>query len=278
MNTHTPTPPTSHTQSMTRRLRRHPAFEVVLQIQDDAFIRPPREAQRNWLLNRALDEFAADLTHLDAAAKRFIPGTDRVDFADRTQARLADQDIMEDWQIPVMQAMARIVAETHGDVLEVGFGRGLSADFIQAEGVRSHTIVECNDAVVERYHAWAQQLPDRDLRLIHGTWQDTTDRFGRYDGIFFHTYPLNEEEYVAHVARSVTFAEHFFPTAAAHLRPGGIFTYLTNEVDSLSRAHQRLLFRYFTAFTLEVVGALDIPDDSQDALWGDSMVVIKAVK
>lgn len=263
---------------MTRRLRRRPEFEVVLQIRDETFIRPPREAQRNWLLNRAIDEFVDDLTHLDTVSKRFVPGTDQVRFADRTQAQLADQDIMEDWQIPVMKAMARMVTETHGDVLEVGFGRGLSADFIQAEGVRSHTIVECNDAVVEHYHAWAQQYPNRDLRLIHGTWQETTDQLDRYDGIFFHTYPLNEEEYIEHVARSVTFAEHFFPTAAAHLRPGGIFTYLTNEIDSLSRAHQRLVFRYFTSFTLEVVDSLDLPEDSRDALWGDSMVVIKAVK
>ncbi len=38
---------------------------------------------------------------------------------------------MEDWQTPLMQAMARHVTETHGDVLEIGFGRGVSAEFIQ---------------------------------------------------------------------------------------------------------------------------------------------------
>lgn len=263
---------------MTRRLRRTPQLDVVLQIRDEGFIRPPREAQRNWLLNRALDEFVGDLEHAHAAARHFVRGTDGVDVADRTQAELDDQSIMEDWQIPVMRAMARVVAEQHGDVLEIGFGRGVSAGFIQAEGVRSHTIVECNDAVVARYHDWAARYPGRTLHLVHARWQDATDRLGQYDGVFFHTYPLDEDEYVAHVARSVTFAAHFFPTAAAHLRPGGVFTYLTNEADSLSRAHQRLLFEHFASFTLERVASLDVPDDSRDALWGDAMVVVKAVK
>ena len=52
---------------------------------------------------------------------------------------------MEDWQTPLMKAMARHVTESHGDVLEVGFGRGVSAELIQRLGVASHTIVEPND-------------------------------------------------------------------------------------------------------------------------------------
>jgi guanidinoacetate N-methyltransferase len=263
---------------MTRRFRRLKAFEVVLQVHDDGFIRPPREAQRNWLLNRALDEFVDDLQHLHEAAQHFVPGSGQAALPDRTQARLEDRDIMEDWQIPVMRAMAQVVTETHGDVLEIGFGRGLSSTYIQEHGVRSHTIVECNDSVVERFHQWKQHYPDRVINLIRGRWQDVQDQFGSYDGIFFHTYPLNEEEYAEHVVKSVTFAEHFFPTAAAHLRGGGLFTYLTNEMDSFSRAHQRLVFRFFTSFTLRVVGPLQLPDDSRDDLWADSMVVIKAVR
>lgn len=263
---------------MTRRLRRLKDFEVALQITSDDFIRPPREAQRNWLLNRALNELVDDLQHLDEVSRRFVAGREQARLADRTQAVLRDEEIMEDWQIPVMRAMAEIVSEAHGDVLEVGFGRGVSATFIQQADVRSHTLVECNDDVVQRFHRWREDYPDRDIRLIHGRWQDTTDQLESYDGIFFHTYPLNEEEYVEQVVRSVTFAEHFFPVAAAHLRPGGIFTYLTNEMDSLSRAHQRLVFGYFREFTLRRVAPLELPKESRDDLWGDSMVVIRAVK
>ena len=263
---------------MTRRLRRVDDFEVELRITDDDFIRPPRDAQRNWLLNRSLDELVVELRHLDAVARRLVPGREHAPLTDRTRADVRDHDIMEDWQIPVMRAMAEAVTTTHGDVLEIGFGRGASATFIQQAGVRSHTVVECNDHVVARFHAWRARHPEADIRLVHGRWQDTIDELRDYDGIFFHTYPLTEEEYVEHVVRSVTFAQHFFPTAAHHLREGGSFTYLTNEAESLSRAHQRLLLAHFQTFTVSVVADLDLPPDSGDDLWADSMVIVRAVK
>lgn len=263
---------------MTRRLKRSKDFEIVLQVKNDDFIRPPRDAQRNWLLNRAITEFADDLMGLDELAKRFVAGSESVDVRDHSQARLTDQEIMEDWQIPVMKEMAAIATASHGDVLEVGFGRGVSSQFIQDNGVKSHTIVECNDHIFEDLNKWKTRYPDRDIRPVRGMWQDVVGQLGMFDGIFFHTYPLNEEEHQEYVVKSKTFAEHFFPTAAAHLRDGGIFTYLTNEIDSFSRGHQRLVFKYFSSFWLKVVGPLDIPEQCIDTLWADSMVVIRAVK
>lgn len=264
---------------MTRKLRRTPDFDVVLQIKNDDFIHPPRASQRNWLLNRALAEIVDDVNHLDSLARTFVPGVESgLHLHDRYELVLDDDDIMEDWQVPIMKAMAEVAAETHGDVLEIGFGRGISATFIQELGVRSHTIIECNDSVVERYQTWKNQYPEQNIRLLHARWQDATDRLEQYDGIFFHTYPMNEAEYLDQAVNSVTFAEHFFPTAGTHLKPGGVFTYLTNEIDSLSRAHQRLLWQYFDSFTLRLVESLDLPEDVTDTWWANSMVVIKAIK
>jgi len=263
---------------MTRKIKRTENFDIALQIKSDEFINPPREAQRNWLLNRAIAEFQDDLTALDGLAKRFVPGRDEYDTRDHGQEMLKDQEIMEDWQIPVMKAMADIVTEAHGDVLEVGFGRGVSSDYIQERGVKSHTIIECNDDILNNLNEWKAERPDSDIRPVHGMWQDVGDQLEAYDGIFFHTYPLNEDEHEDYVVKSTTFAEHFFPTAAKHLRKGGIFTYLTNEIDSFSRPHQRLVFKYFESFTLKVVDKLELPEFCLDTLWADSMVVIKAVK
>ena len=263
---------------MTRQVRRHDDFELALDILNPEFIRPPRDAQRRWLLNRAMTEFMWDLDHLHVLASQMVPGTEGTLARDRTNSTLSDTEIMEDWQIPVMEAMARIAGRSGGDVLEVGFGRGVSADMIQRHRVRSHTVVECNDSVVDRFITWREAHADRDLRLIHGRWQDTVGQLGMYDSIFFHTYPLNEDEMLEYVARSVTFAEHFFATAASHLREGGVFTYLTNEIDSLSRAHQRLLFRHFRKVEIEVVGPLEITPESRDDLWGSSMVVVAAIR
>ena len=252
-------------------------MEVSLLIKDDSYIRPPREAQRNALLNKALQEFTDDLNALNKIADSFVPGDLQKYMDDRTQINLTDEEIMEDWQIPIMQSMAEVVAESHGDILEIGFGRGVASDMIQAQNVKSHTIIECNDSVIERFNVWKNKYPGKDIRAVHGLWQDTIGGLGFFDGLFFHTYPLNEDEYMEYINGSVTFAEHFFPTASAHLRTGGVFTYLTNEIDSLSRAHQRLIFKYFSSFSLKII-PLKMPANVKDTWWANSMAVIKAVK
>ena len=99
----------------------------------------------------------------------------------------------------------------------------------------------------------------------------------RYDGIFFHAFPLNEQEFIDTVVNSITFAEHFFPVAAELLRPGGSFAYLTTEIDSLSRRHQRALLKFFSSLTVSVEKCSP-PADTRDTWWADSMVILKAVK
>lgn len=262
---------------MTRKLVRTRDFEIALEVRDDDFIRPPRESQRSWLLNRALRELADDLRALHALAPRFVPGAPRELPEDLATAELADEDIMEDWQRPLMDAMAEIAARSHGDVLEVGFGRGVSASRIQEHGVRSHTLIECNPGIVERCHRWQRGYPDRDIRVVPGRWQDAIGELGEFDAIFFHTYALDTDEAIRLLSESVTFAEHFFDAAHRHLRPGGTFTYLTNEIDSLSRAHQRLLLARFRSFRVHRV-PLELPEDVRDAWWADSMVVIEVTK
>ena len=151
---------------MTRRLLRFEDFELALQIKNDGFIRPPRAAQRNWLLNSALKEFAADLNALDRLAAEFVPGGERLPVHDRRQGELGDQEIMEDWQIPLMRVLAETVTAGHGALLEIGFGRGVAADFVQQFGVRSHTIIECNDAIVARCRGWRERYPDREVLVV----------------------------------------------------------------------------------------------------------------
>ncbi len=63
---------------------------------------------------------------------------------------------------------------------------------------------------------------------------------------------MNEQEFADYVLRSVTFAEHAFGAMAAHLRDGGVFTYLTTEIDSLGRGHQRSLLRHFRSISMHV--------------------------
>lgn len=263
---------------MTRQLRRYREFEVTLNLKQDEFIAPPRAAQRSWLVSRTMKELCDELQHLDAVAGTFVGGSEGVRFEDRTQAERDQQAIMEDWQIPIVTAMSRVAARGQGHVLEVGFGRGVSAEVLQAAGIRKHTIVECNDMIVEQYRAWRATHLNADIELLHGLWQDQLHAFEMYDAILFHTYPLDEAEFIERVVKGVTFASNFFGVAAEHLRPGGSFTYVTNERDSLSRAHQRLLFEHFSSFSLQSVGPLHVPPNTQDSFWADAMIVVDARK
>ena len=263
---------------MTKRIKRHSQFELQLEILDDAFLDTPRDAQRNWFLNRIVKETSDELLHLDSTTNSMVRGSDSTVALDRAQTQLDDIDIMEDWQIPIMEAMANAVTKPGHHILEVGMGRGIASEYIQAKSPASHTIIECNDAISDTFAQWQAQFSGSDISLIHALWQDALPKLLHYDGILFHTYPLSDEEFVETVVKDVTFAAHFMPVAAAHLNPGGAFTYLTNESDSLSRAHQRELFKYFTTFTLSRVTDLPIPEDTRDAMWSKQMVIVKAIK
>lgn len=252
---------------------------INVDFHQDNFIATPRNRQRKWLINQQLAESLSDLQHLDRVAPQMIAGSDEPHVPrDLSEDRMTDQEIMEDWQTPLMKSMADYGCCTHGDVLEIGFGRGVAATFIQQAGVRSHTIVEMNSfSISDFFLHWQKQFQDQDIRMIEGRWQDVTDQLQTYDTVFFHAFPMNEAEFVEHIVNSVTFAEHFFSTAAALLRPGGAFVYMTTEIDSVSRRHQRSLFQHFDEVQMKVE-ALDIPKDTKDAWWANSMVVLKAIR
>ena len=276
-----------HAQRGMLMIRKQPAFDLLLKLHDPHFVRPPRESQRNWLLQRLLDECSDDLSAIDASCRRFVAGSERPAIEQEWSAGAAQYDasrlviegqqVMQAWERPLMSALAEIATESHGDVLEVGFGMAISATEIQHRGARSHTIVECNREVIAEFEKWRARYPGRDIRLVAGLWQSVAPSLGRFDAILFDTYPVSEEEFNRTVIESTTFAEPFMPVAASLLREGGVFTYYTNEIDSFSRRHQRLLLRHFRSLTISVVRGLAPPRDCQ-YWWADSMAVVKAVK
>lgn len=271
------------------KIRRYKAFDVSVTLKDDAFISPPRESQRSWLLRRALNEFADDLVALDEASKSMVSGSARVHLQqewsgsgvkyDDTQLIIQGQQVMQDWEAPLMRAMAEIVTQSHGDILELGFGMAISATYIQEFGCRSYTVIEYNDGVVEHFKKWKEQFPGRNINVIHSRWHDAVDKLEAesFDGIFFDTVPTNEEEYMREVIDNVVMAEDIFPAASRLLRKGGVFTWYTNEIDSFSRRHQRLALKYFSAVEIKVVKGLAPPEDCH-YWWADSMVAVKATK
>jgi amino acid adenylation domain-containing protein len=267
--------------------RESPQVSVSLRVAE-GFVNPPSPSQRNWILRRSLDELVDDIVHMHGVSRRFVSGSQRVPISgdwQRSHAHFAHselivegQQVMQDWERPLMKEMAKIATTTaRGHVLEIGFGMGISATYIQERGVASHTIVECNGDVVRALVKWRKGYPQRDVRIVQGRWQDVVAGLGSFDSVLFDAYPMSEAEFTEHVIEQITFAESFFQTAFDCLRAGGVFTYYTNEIDSFSRKHQRALFKYFDSVTLKVIGPLHPPQTSH-YWWADSMVAVCATK
>ena len=96
-----------------------------------------------------------------------------------------DAEVMMNWEAPIMEKSAEFICHNKGDILEIGFGMGICSDYIQAQGVNSHTIVEIHPQIIERLNAWANGKSN--VTVIEGDWNSVSG-LGTYDGIFIDTY------------------------------------------------------------------------------------------
>lgn len=264
---------------MTTRISRTKDFTLTLEVSNGEFLSAPRDGQRNWILNRVLKEASEQLYYCDSRVSSMVPGQAPViDFETRREGDPEPDEIMEDWQIPVMRKMSEIVGQGGGSILEIGFGRGISADFIQSHKPSKHTIVECNAAICRSAREWIKENSGKNIKLYEDKWQNVVSDLDTYDGVLFHTYPMDENDHLQNVGRSSNFAEHFFEAASKLLNKNGHLSYLTLESDSLGRGHQRSLFDHFDSFTLSKLANLDIPGNTQDALWIPELVIVDVCK
>ena len=93
--------------------------------------------------------------------------------------------VMGDWEDPIMKAHAEITCRNGGHILEVGFGMGISANYIQEQDIESHTIIELNDEVYEKAVEWAKDKPNTEI--VSGDWK-TLELDKKFDAIFFDAY------------------------------------------------------------------------------------------
>jgi guanidinoacetate N-methyltransferase len=144
--------------------------------------------------------------------------------------------VMADWETEYMRELATIATRAGGTVLEVGFGMGISARFVQAQDIREHIIIEANRQVHDYATAFAKEARVR-TRALLGMWESVTPLFpdGSVTGILFDTYPLSEEEIHKNHFK-------FFPEAYRLLTPGGVLTYYSDEAEDFSNEHREALY------------------------------------
>ena len=127
-----------------------------------------------------------------------------------------DYAVMRKWEEPMMRKYAEIVTQNGGDILEIGFGMGLSATKIQENSnVTSHTIVEVHDQIVKE--AFKFQEKHENVEVIHANWYDAFHEGDllekKFDGVFY------DAEFDKNY--------HLFPKLCIQyfLKPGGIFSW-----------------------------------------------------
>ena len=74
------------------------------------------------------------------------------------------------------------VCENGGDILEIGFGAGITANMIQKYNIKTHTIIERDDYFFKRLLSWALDKPK--VKVVHGDWDRDIPKDKKYDGIF----------------------------------------------------------------------------------------------
>lgn len=168
----------------------------------------------------------------------FLP--DRIIVAeDKTQVMMA-------WEEPLMRTMAQIVATKRGDVLEIGYGMGLSSAAVAACKPRSQTIIEAHPQIIERAEKWAASQSQ--ATIIPGRWQDHLAGLGKFDGILFDVFG------------GVGQREEFFSQLAEHLRPGGWATLWLADDREIQPELARILFEQGFEWRYRRVFAIPTPD------------------
>lgn len=95
-----------------------------------------------------------------------------------------------------------VVSQNKGDILDIGFGMGFSANKIY-ELADSYTCIEINPQIYKRASEWAKSRSN--VNIIFGDWIEVLPSLGlTYDGIFFDTHNDPNSHLIEKYARLVS--------------------------------------------------------------------------
>lgn len=129
--------------------------------------------------------------------------------------------VMMEWEREIMKQHADIISKPGWDVLEIGWGMGISANYIMENNPKSYTIVEKHPQIIEKVKEWMLDKPN--VTLIEGDWYNVVDKIceKKYDGILFDSF----------------FDEHLFKfrkcVVDESIKPNGLFTYFHLEAEDM---------------------------------------------
>jgi hypothetical protein len=121
-----------------------------------------------------------------------------------------EEQVMMEWEDPLMAESAKYVCQNGGDILEIGFGMGISAGYIQSYSINTHTIIENHPEVILRAQKWALDKPN--VTIINQSWYKALNNLSTYDGLFYDTFNDDDMTY-------------FSSSLSQLIKPGGVATW-----------------------------------------------------
>jgi hypothetical protein len=113
-----------------------------------------------------------------------------------------DIPVMHREETKLMQDYAALVTRNGGNILEVGFGMGISADAIVSQDIKSYTIIEKNIHHYNKALEWAEDKPNATVFL--GDWIDVIPTITKkFDGIFHDTFEDDNYEKFLDVCKPI---------------------------------------------------------------------------
>lgn len=101
-------------------------------------------------------------------------------------ARGYEREVAMSWEDDPMREHANYVCTNGGDILEIGFGMGTSAEHIQANNPNSHIIIENHPDIIAKALEWAADKPN--VTVVQKSWYDALPELATYDGVFYYAY------------------------------------------------------------------------------------------
>ena len=86
------------------------------------------------------------------------------------------------------------MSSPQNDILDVGYGWGVTSDYFYNKGVNSLTIIEIRKDIYNKALKWALDKPN--VKVIYGDWIDiipTLDK--KFDGIYMDTFCPKDESF-----------------------------------------------------------------------------------
>ncbi|MCL2284351.1 MAG: class I SAM-dependent methyltransferase [Fibromonadales bacterium] len=182
---------------------------------------------------------------------------------------IGNWQVMQEWERPLMRALATNVAGAGKAILEVGFGMGICAEEIWRIGCSHYTVIEAHPVIAEQARNWLSST-NRSGVVIEGFWEEVIECLPHFsfDGIVFDTYPLNESE------RGCNHFS-FIPKAKYFLTQNGSLTYYSDETKKFRTEHLQLLLANYEYVRLNCVSGLAPPETCE--YWNNDHMIIPTV-